>query len=74
MTVGNIAEISPKTQNPKADAGLFINCAAGYVLFGWWQEPNGGFTATLVYLWVYLFMKLGAFAIFSMLRRQDVLG
>ena len=28
----------------------------------------------MVYLWVYLFMQLGAFAILSMLRRKDVVG
>ena len=33
-----------------------------------------GVVAALVYLWVYLFMQLGAFAVVTMLRRHDVVG
>jgi NADH-quinone oxidoreductase subunit N len=33
-----------------------------------------GVTAMLVYLFIYAFMQLGAFAVVTMLRRQDVIG
>ena len=33
-----------------------------------------GVTAALVYLFIYLFMQLGAFAIVALLRRKDMVG
>ena len=46
----------------------------GYVLIGVVAGTEWGVTAALVYLWVYLFMQLGAFAVITMLRRRDVVG
>ena len=72
MTVGNIAAITQT--NTKRMLAYSSIAHAGYVLVGVVAGTERGITATLVYLWVYLFMQLGAFAILSMLRRQDVVG
>jgi len=72
MTVGNIAAITQT--NTKRMLAYSSIAHAGYVLVGVVAGTERGITATLVYLWVYLFMQLGAFAIISMLRRQDVVG
>ena len=47
---------------------------AGYVLIGIVPGTERGVTATLVYLFLYAFMQLGAFAVLALLRRADVLG
>jgi NADH-quinone oxidoreductase subunit N len=44
------------------------------VLIGVVAATPRGVTATLVYLMVYVFMQLGAFAVVTMLRREDVMG
>ena len=72
MTVGNIAAITQT--NTKRMLAYSSIAHAGYVLVGVASGTERGIAATLVYLWVYLFMQLGAFAIISMLRRQDVVG
>lgn len=72
MTVGNIAAITQT--NTKRMLAYSSIAHAGYVLVGVVSGTERGIAATLVYLWVYLFMQLGAFAIISMLRRQDVVG
>jgi len=72
MTVGNIAAITQT--NTKRMLAYSSIAHAGYVLVGVVSGTERGVAATLVYLWVYLFMQLGAFAIISMLRRQDVVG
>ena len=72
MTVGNIAAITQS--NIKRMLAYSSIAHAGYVLIGVVAASDRGVTATMVYLWVYLFMQLGAFAILSMLRRKDVVG
>ena len=72
MTVGNIAAITQS--NVKRMLAYSSIAHAGYVLIGVVAASDRGVTATMVYLWVYLFMQLGAFAILSMLRRKDVVG
>jgi NADH-quinone oxidoreductase subunit N len=47
---------------------------AGYLLMGVVAGTTWGVTATLVYLLIYSFMQLGAFAVVVLLRRQDVVG
>ena len=47
---------------------------SGYVLLGIVAGTSRGWTAAMVYLAVYVFMQLGAFAIVTMLRRHDVVG
>jgi NADH-quinone oxidoreductase subunit N len=47
---------------------------AGYLLIGVVAGTSRGVTAMLVYLFVYAFMQLGAFAVLSLMRREDVVG
>jgi NADH-quinone oxidoreductase subunit N len=72
MTVGNIAAITQS--NMKRMLAYSSIAHAGYVLIGVVAATERGVTAALVYLWVYLFMQLGAFAVITMLRRRDVVG
>ena len=72
MTVGNIAAITQS--NIKRMLAYSSIAHAGYLLIGVVAATDRGVTAMMVYLWVYLFMQLGAFAIISMLRRKDVVG
>ncbi len=72
MTVGNIAAITQS--NTKRMLAYSSIAHAGYVLIGVVAGTERGIAATMIYLWVYLFMQLGAFAVISMLRRQDVVG
>ena len=72
MTVGNLAAITQS--NVKRMLAYSSIAHAGNVLIGVVAATERGVTAALVYLWVYLFMQLGAFAILTMLRRTDVIG
>lgn len=72
MTVGNIAAITQS--NIKRMLAYSSIAHAGYVLVGIVAATERGVAAALVYLWVYLFMQLGAFMIITMLRRRDVIG
>jgi NADH-quinone oxidoreductase subunit N len=50
---------------------------AGYLLIGVVAAGAGysrGVTAALVYLFIYAFMQLGAFAIIILMRRQEIIG
>ncbi len=72
MTVGNVAAI---TQNNIKRMLAYSSIAhAGYVLIGIVVATERGITAMLIYLAVYLFMQLGAFAIVILMRRQNVVG
>ena len=72
MTVGNVAAITQT--NIKRMLAYSSIAHAGYVLIGFVAASPRGVTAALVYLAVYLFMQLGAFAVITMLRRHDVVG
>src|SRR5436190_15867461 len=72
MTVGNIAAVTQS--NVKRMLAYSSIAHAGYVLIGIVAGTSRGITATLVYLMVYAFMQLGAFAVVVMLRRADVVG
>jgi NADH-quinone oxidoreductase subunit N len=72
MTVGNIAALTQG--NIKRMLAYSSVAHAGYVLIGVVAGPPRGIEAALVYLFVYAFMQLGAFAVIVMLRRQDVIG
>ena len=72
MTVGNIAAITQS--NLKRMLAYSSIAHAGYVLIGVVVGTQRGVTAALVYLGLYLFMQLGAFAVITMLRRRDVVG
>jgi NADH-quinone oxidoreductase subunit N len=72
MTVGNIAALSQG--NTKRLLAYSSIAHAGYILIGIVAGTTRGITAALVYLMIYAFMQMGAFAIVSMLRRKDVIG
>jgi NADH-quinone oxidoreductase subunit N len=72
MVVGNVAAL---TQNNIKRLLAYSSIAhAGYLLIGVVAGTPRGITATLVYLGVYAFMQMGAFAVVVMLRRRDAIG
>ena len=73
MTVGNVAALT-QTQ-PEAHAGLLVD-RARRLRADRRASPGTprGVTAMLIYLLIYSFMQLGAFAVIVMMRRQDVVG
>jgi NADH-quinone oxidoreductase subunit N len=72
MTIGNIAAITQT--NIKRMLAYSSIAQAGYVLIGVVAGTERGIAATLIYLLVYAFMQLGAFAVIVMLRRRVVIG
>lgn len=72
MTVGNLAAITQS--NTKRMLAYSSIAHSGYMLIGVVAATHRGVTAALVYLFVYVFMQLGAFAIVALLRRRDVIG
>jgi len=72
MTVGNVAAVTQS--NVKRMLAYSSIAHAGYVLIGIVANTPRGITATLVYLLIYSFMQLGAFAVIILLRRTDVAG
>src|SRR4029078_12301309 len=72
MTVGNVAALTQS--NIKRMLAYSSIAHAGYILMGVVAGTSRGITATLVYLAIYTFMQLGAFAVVVLLRRQDVVG
>ncbi len=72
MTVGNVAALSQG--NTKRLLAYSSIAHAGYVLIGVVAGTTRGITAALVYLMIYAFMQMGAFAVVAMLRRKDVIG
>jgi NADH-quinone oxidoreductase subunit N len=72
MTVGNFAALTQS--NLKRMLAYSSIAHAGYLLIGVVAGTSRGVTAMLVYLFVYAFMQLGAFAVLSLMRRSDVVG
>jgi NADH-quinone oxidoreductase subunit N len=72
MTVGNFAALTQS--NLKRMLAYSSIAHAGYLLIGAVAGTARGVTAMLVYLFVYAFMQLGAFAVIVLMRRQDVIG
>src|SRR5262245_64450395 len=71
MTVGNLAAVTQS--NLKRMLAYSSIAHAGYLLMGVVAGTSRGVTAMLVYLLIYTFMQLGAFAIVIMMRRQDAI-
>jgi NADH-quinone oxidoreductase subunit N len=72
MTAGNIAAL---TQSSLKRMLAYSSIAhAGYLLIGIVAGTPRGISAMLIYLVVYSFMQLGAFAVIVMMRRHDVIG
>jgi NADH-quinone oxidoreductase subunit N len=72
MTAGNIAAVTQT--NLKRMLAYSSIAHAGYVLIGVVAGTSRGVTAMLVYLLIYAFMQLGAFAVIVLMRRRDVVG
>src|SRR5262245_56813472 len=72
MTVGNVAAVTQT--NIKRMLAYSSIAHAGYVLMGVVAGTPRGVSAMLIYLLIYSFMQLGAFAVIVMMRRQDVVG
>jgi NADH-quinone oxidoreductase subunit N len=72
MTAGNIAAVTQS--NIKRMLAYSSIAHAGYLLVGVVAGTSRGITAMLVYLFIYSFMQLGAFAVVVLLRRADVIG
>ena len=72
MTVGNLGALTQG--NTKRLLAYSSIAQAGYVLIGVVAGTTRGVTAAMVYLMIYAFMQLGAFAVIVMLRRKEVIG
>lgn len=75
MTLGNLAAITQT--NIKRFFGYSTIAHVGYLLLGLIAAADGnadGLLAMIIYLMVYTFMNLGAFAVIMMLRRMDLIG
>ena len=72
MTVGNFAALTQS--NLKRMLAYSSIAHAGYLLIGVVAGTARGVTAMLVYLFVYVFMQLGAFTVLALMRRHDVVG
>ena len=72
MTVGNIAAITQS--NVKRLLAYSSISHAGYILLGLIAANETGMVAIPMYLLVYTFTNLGAWAIVVALRRKDVIG
>lgn len=75
MTLGNLAAITQT--NIKRFFGYSTIAHVGYLLLGVVAAADGnpeGLAAVAIYLLVYSFTNLGAFAVVIMMRRQDIIG
>jgi NADH-quinone oxidoreductase subunit N len=75
MTLGNLAAITQT--NIKRFFGYSTISHVGYLLLGLIATADGnkdGLTAVVIYLLVYSFMNLGAFAVIIVMRRKDLIG
>ena len=75
MTLGNLAAITQT--NVKRFFGYSTIAHVGYLLLGVIAAADGnptGLQAVLIYLLIYAFMNLGAFAVIIVLRRKDLIG
>ena len=72
MTWGNVAAVTQ--QNVKRLLAYSSISHAGFVLMGLVVGSQQGLSASVVYLFAYTFMNLGAWAIVILLRRRDVIG
>ena len=72
MTVGNVAALTQT--NIKRMLAYSSIAHAGYLLIGVVANTPRGWTAMMIYLMIYAFMQLGAFAVIIMMRRADAIG
>jgi NADH-quinone oxidoreductase subunit N len=72
MTIGNIAALTQS--NLKRMLAYSSIAHAGYLMIGIVAGTARGISAMLIYLLIYAFMQLGAFAVIVMMRRADIVG
>jgi NADH-quinone oxidoreductase subunit N len=72
MTLGNVAALTQG--NIKRMLAYSSIAHAGYLLIGIVAGTPRGVAAMLIYLFIYAFMQIGAFAVVILLRRRDVIG
>jgi NADH-quinone oxidoreductase subunit N len=72
MTIGNIAAITQS--NVKRLLAYSSISHAGYILIGFIAGNETGLTAVPLYLLIYTFTNIGAWAVIVALRRRDVIG
>ena len=72
MTLGNLAAIGQS--NVKRLLGYSAISHAGYMLLGLVSGNDTGLKGIAIYLLVYAFMNLGAFAVIVAMRRKDLIG
>jgi len=75
MTLGNLAALTQS--NIKRFFGYSTIAHVGYLLLGLVAAADGngdGLMAIVIYLIVYAFMNLGAFAVIIAMRREDIIG
>ncbi len=72
MAVGNVAAIAQR--NIKRMLAYSTIGHVGFVLLGIIAGSADGYAGMLVYLTVYLFMNMGAFAIIVLMRREGIQG
>jgi NADH-quinone oxidoreductase subunit N len=72
LTIGNLAAINQT--NIKRLLAYSSVSHAGYMLLGLVANNAMGTNGILVYLMVYTFMNLGAFAVITAMRRQGIIG
>jgi NADH-quinone oxidoreductase subunit N len=72
MTLGNVAALTQG--NIKRMLAYSSIAHAGYLLIGVVSGTPRGVSAMLIYLFIYAFMQIGAFAVVVLLRRRDVIG
>jgi NADH-quinone oxidoreductase subunit N len=72
MTVGNIAALTQS--NLKRMLAYSSIAHAGYLLIGVIAGTTRGVAAMLIYLFIYAFMQMGAFAVVILMRRADAIG
>ncbi len=72
MTLGSIAAITQS--NVKRLLAYSSISHAGYVLIGFVAGNDTGMTAVPLYLLIYTFTNIGAWAVIVALRRRDVIG
>jgi NADH-quinone oxidoreductase subunit N len=72
MTIGNIAAITQS--NVKRLLAYSSISHAGYILIGFIAGNDTGLTAVPLYLLIYTFTNIGAWAVIVALRRKDIIG
>jgi len=72
MTLGNLAALSQS--NTKRLLAYSAISHAGYMLLGLVSGNQTGLQGIAIYLLVYAFMNLGAFAVIVAMRRKDLIG